>query len=305
MKHILFIIALSFTVNATSQIWIDINATWNFGFDGAFYGGIDEFNYSSDTIVDGVTCQKIEVTRVQHFPQSDGSIVLGAPSNWLAGITYVNGDTVFYRNNDEFFPLLNFSAQVGDSWVIATVNPDTSNMCGDTSKVMVTQTGTMTINSVIYRTLTLESVANSSYYFQGTFVERFGQISTEHGVALFPIQNQCDPNAIIEWSYNSFRCFEDDSFSSYNPSGTSCNYYLGVEEVDSQVFSIYPNPSSTILNIELELAESTSCSIFNSLGEMIMAQELNSNQSVLNISELTSGLYLIKIGEKATTFLKE
>ena len=305
MKQITLFTFIIISLSLNAQVWIDNNATWHYGFSGAFYGGIDEFNYSNDTIIDGITCQKIEITRVQHFIQQDGSIVLGAPSISLAGITYVNGDTIFYRNNNEFFPLLNFSAQIGDSWTIATVNPNNSNMCGDTSEVIVTDASTMIINSSSYRTLTLESVANSAYYFQGTFVERFGLISTEQGVALFPIPYQCDTNTIMEWYNRSFRCFEDDSFNLYNPTDNSCNYYVGVDESTNTAFSIYPNPTSTNLNIVLELIEPTICYIYNSMGKMIMNQELTSENSIVRINELERGFYFVKIGEKSTSFIKE
>ena len=304
MKSIFIIFSLLFLTNSQAQVWIDNNATWHYDWTCIGIGGTHEISYTQDTLINGVSYQKIEGTKTSFYIQQDGSYQQGNTNTYLAGITYVNGDTVFYQNNNEFFPMLNFGAQIGDSWVIATENPEPSNMCGDTSKVIVTNIGTLTINAIDYRTITIESVANSPYYLQGTYVERFGQVSGSIGFPLFPILYICNPNDIVDWCFVSFNCFEDDSFSLYNPSGNSCTFSLGVKDNRKKTLSIYPNPVNTELNIELDLKETTNCLIYNSFGEIVMSKKIENNFTKLDVSNLPKGLYFIKIGQVFETFIK-
>ncbi len=63
--------------------------------------------------------------------------------------------------------------------------------------------------------------------------------------------------------------------------------------------NIYPNPAKGILNIENNLLitknDANTVQIFNSSGELILSEPLNSKLSQINISSLKGGLYLINI----------
>lgn len=79
---------------------------------------------------------------------------------------------------------------------------------------------------------------------------------------------------------------------------------VGIEEVEQTSLKIYPNPASTILNIELN--EATQIRIVNVLGEMVATQKLNTGNNSLDVSNLVSGVYFLHTENGASTkFVKE
>ncbi|WP_299432794.1 glycoside hydrolase family 9 protein [uncultured Aquimarina sp.] len=67
------------------------------------------------------------------------------------------------------------------------------------------------------------------------------------------------------------------------------------EEV-SETFRVFPNPTNQILNIRSTVStSSSSIEMYSIQGKKIFSKELNNEDSSLDISNLTSGLYLVKI----------
>jgi len=60
-------------------------------------------------------------------------------------------------------------------------------------------------------------------------------------------------------------------------------------------FNIYPNPVNNILTISYENADKARVEIFNSLGKMIQSFELNQSETKINLSNFSSGIYLIRL----------
>ena len=75
---------------------------------------------------------------------------------------------------------------------------------------------------------------------------------------------------------------------------------LGIEETDLESFSIYPNPTKDILNFK-GFTTGFSISIFNALGKLVAIKTLEVNQS-MDVSDLASGIYLIKFENSKSTF---
>jgi len=305
MKQITLFTFIIISISVNAQVWIDNNATWHFDWSNVGYGGYEELHYYQDTLIDGIECEKIEAIRHGYFPQQDGSILYGGSSEYLAGITYVNGDTVFYRHNDEFFTLFNFGAQIGESWVIATDNPQNFNLCGDTSVVNVVDVGVVIINSIDYRTITLESTFGSPFKITGQFIERFGSIGNTLGYAFFPSSRGCDPNGIYHPNIYSFKCFEDDSFNSYNPLGTGCSYSVDIKTEKQTLFSSYPNPVVNELYINTSLEGGQFYSIYNTAGILVYSGKLPKENQGVDVSGLSNGVYFFKMESKSFKFIKE
>jgi len=67
--------------------------------------------------------------------------------------------------------------------------------------------------------------------------------------------------------------------------------------------SIYPNPTSNIINIVNSNQEETCiCEIFNTLGTKVIAIVLNSNENQIDLSYLPSGIYIVKTKSKKQIF---
>lgn len=86
-------------------------------------------------------------------------------------------------------------------------------------------------------------------------------------------------------------------FSGNYSSGATEPFYsngvLGVNDTTLNTVSVYPNPASDILTVTN--AEGSNIEIFNMLGQQLNLQNNISAQEDLNVSNLTTGAYFIKI----------
>lgn len=97
-------------------------------------------------------------------------------------------------------------------------------------------------------------------------------------------------------------------FNTYRAMGASVrcikDYTVGVEEsnVVNPTFTIYPNPanSNITINYSGDLSQKTSLIICNYLGQEVMQSNLLSNTTTINVNDLMSGVYFIKIRTNKT-----
>ncbi|HOA47108.1 MAG TPA: T9SS type A sorting domain-containing protein [Paludibacteraceae bacterium] len=97
-------------------------------------------------------------------------------------------------------------------------------------------------------------------------------------------------------------------------SGTYPNYYeitnttgtyvceTGIEAVKSTV-SIYPNPASNNITVETEAFGST-ITITDLLGRTVMTATATATKITLNISSLTAGTYVVRVGDRMAKVVK-
>jgi len=68
-----------------------------------------------------------------------------------------------------------------------------------------------------------------------------------------------------------------------------------VEDVVSENIEIYPNPAKDLVTINSDNEIIEFVSIYNIKGEVVLHEELNKHQSLINISGLSAGVYILKI----------
>ena len=79
----------------------------------------------------------------------------------------------------------------------------------------------------------------------------------------------------------------------------------GVNDVDAETaFSIYPNPANNLINIITENANEL-ITISDLSGKVVYSEQASKKQNSIDISQLSVGMYIVRIGEKATKFVKE
>lgn len=67
---------------------------------------------------------------------------------------------------------------------------------------------------------------------------------------------------------------------------------VGIDEFGLQnLVNVYPNPTSSIINIEIK--ESSNIKIVNLLGATVATQQLNAGNNIIDVSNLVSGVYFI------------
>ena len=67
---------------------------------------------------------------------------------------------------------------------------------------------------------------------------------------------------------------------------------------------IYPNPAKNNVTIEMDLTENLEYHIYSSIGELIMSGIIESNNKTVDISDLSSNIYLLKIRDKTLKLIK-
>ena len=78
----------------------------------------------------------------------------------------------------------------------------------------------------------------------------------------------------------------------------------GMDNLFTNNFVIFPNPAQDQIRIVLNnVSESPRFSIYNTLGQVLQTGSLNS-ETIVDISELSSGIYFLQIGSKAQRFVK-
>ena len=82
---------------------------------------------------------------------------------------------------------------------------------------------------------------------------------------------------------------------------------LGTEEFDKSSLNLYPNPTSSVLNIKADATITNQpYTISDALGKIVLKGKLNEGETNINVEHLSKGIYCIKIAnDKANKFIKE
>ncbi len=290
MKKLTFTLAIAFMISSLNAQFAPEGATWHYGEGFAFSGNIDymKFVAEGDTIIEGVTCQKI---------RKYGQVAcLGRPSTEF---TYESEGIVYYYNphHSEFEILYDFTAEPGDTWTMFTYEP------GDTSENEVTvhidSVDTVILNGVelkrMYALYQYDFPAwpgGPNHWRTEVLIERLGNIGY-----MFNLHNQtlfvCDGN------YSTgLRCYEDEDFGLYETGNAdSCEYvfiWTSVSEVDkNNLISIYPNPVSQTLFIDAAPEVAPATYILSDItGRTIQKGTLNNNE--IELGTIPEGIYLLQ-----------
>lgn len=122
------------------------------------------------------------------------------------------------------------------------------------------------------------------------------------------ISGQGDSVIIVKWNTinpSTMSCV----FSNTSTSCTDTSYYkvwffTGVDDTKYQNLRVFPNPANDKIQIQnLQTQDLSSIIIFNIQGEKIIEQRILKD-GYIDISTLTKGVYIIKLGERVQRFVK-
>ena len=78
-------------------------------------------------------------------------------------------------------------------------------------------------------------------------------------------------------------------------SAANVNWPISVKEnIVKSSFNIYPNPATNIVNIEFKNNANEVIYIYNLIGELIYQTIPTDKEVIINVSNWTSGVYIIK-----------
>jgi hypothetical protein len=94
-----------------------------------------------------------------------------------------------------------------------------------------------------------------------------------------------------------FYCLQFDQFWDFGThtsfSDSNCSI-LNIEDIALNTISLYPNPAKDAITLKGKTNQEAEIYIYNVLGELVTEKTQNFN-SIIDISELESGLYLVQI----------
>lgn len=292
MKRFLYtVLVLSALVEIKSQIvFCPPGAEWHYNFqDGPAWWNIihnEKAKYARDSVLGSET---VKVINHQHFSH-DCSFYL--PFTLIKQ----SGDTVFIRNARTFNKwqiLYNFAATTGQSWQdsLKGLYP---------GQIIVYSTTVTTVGSDVSNGFTLKKLYVSTSYtasgenpsspYSYAITERYGS-----DIFLFPFKYSKGCEAGM---FNSFLCYEDNTFGLKQFSSRSCDHTAGLDVSTfegSEEIKIYPNPALDIVQIELDNSTNPTLTLFDVSGREVLIQTLNKTISEIDLHELPPGIYFLQI----------
>jgi thiol-disulfide isomerase/thioredoxin len=127
-------------------------------------------------------------------------------------------------------------------------------------------------------------------------------VDTDFGPAAYPTYCIVGPDNKLKnsdiWPIADVTTFEGSFPTGFSPSPMPCGP-IGIEEDDLKSYSIYPNPGSKTLNIDLLTSSNTvSISIVDLNGKTLLVKDFNSTSAIKIDHELPSGSYIVNIKTK-------
>jgi hypothetical protein len=79
------------------------------------------------------------------------------------------------------------------------------------------------------------------------------------------------------------------------------DFFLGVQEpTNNFILSLYPNPTSEIINVKTALNSIGSpYIIYDNMGRTLLSGIINDENTSIEVSNLSGGIYLFKVGENS------
>ena len=282
------------------------NQFWNVGFPGTTSSTIDDVGFTEALIDELANLYTINLDRVYATGMSNGgfmSFLLACQlSEKIAAIASVTGSMTLdtYANcsaqhptpvlqihgtNDSVVPYdgnitwIQSIVDVISYWVnynicetnpIITTFPDLDPSDGSTVEHIVYTGG---VNGVTTEHM---KVLGGGHTWPGSAIN-------------LPETNQ-DINASNEiWEF----------FSRFDINGS-----LSVNEFENRQVIIYPNPTSSKINLSLSFSEELNYELFSSTGKQLMNGTIKSSYQEINLSHLKPNIYFLKLGNQVFKILK-
>jgi hypothetical protein len=285
------------TIQLYGQLeWAPIGATW-------YYDNLEGMNPPNvgyikiESIKDSLINERqVRVLKKTYFTSHGDRIDLGNI------YTFIRNDSVYYWTGYSFSLLYIFSAKIGDSWLVYSKE---TNQCGNDSlgKVKVDSTNYKMVGSFNLKYI-YTSPDNNSIWSLGKVIEIIG--STDY---MFPHSKNCGVMDNVE-NARFLRCYYDNQLGTIKFSNIPCDtvIFIPLKTNISEMHNIkiYPNPVFDELHIESSDIILSKILIYNSLGQLIFLQNINSSFFELSLNNYSSGIYqFIIFDNKANYYSKK
>ncbi len=301
-RYLLVFCIMLLTLSAKSQaVWTNnIGATWYFSyFDWTISGTIKRV-YTGDTIINGKQLKTLsdQLYRAKYvFPNGIPTQVLDTIVPFGRYFLQISGDSIIHylpaydTVPERSYLLYNFGAEIGDEWDIL---PYGAEIC-PYSKLKVTDKGVDTLSGIPVRWIFVQPVDSSAYGILGKINEYFGPTNS----TMFPWYLSDCTGDIIETGSCYIRCFSDGVVEYHgNQLNAVCNPLSGISELlpASTQFTIYPNPSQGITNINpSNTTYSYNLTVYDMAGRQLQSANGLKGNYQLETEALPKGIYTLRI----------
>jgi hypothetical protein len=84
------------------------------------------------------------------------------------------------------------------------------------------------------------------------------------------------------------------------------NEIAGINDLSTSAFRLYPNPASSVLNIQSNNLTASEYTIYNMIGKVVAQNKINDSENIqINVQNLEKGLYFVKLNDQYLKFIKE
>ena len=148
----------------------------------------------------------------------------------------------------------------------------------------------------------------SSLYFQGNinlhcvnlkngFCSKWAQFQALNCPNLFRVEVDNPAFCLTAASINTWQWIDFMANPSLCQYSTNCGCVAGIDEEIDEEISIFPNPTTSKISVKsnLELIGSKFI-IYNQLGKEVKSGIITSKETEIDLSNLTEGMYLFKVG---------
>ena len=122
-------------------------------------------------------------------------------------------------------------------------------------------------------------------------------VDVNFGIAAYPTYCLIGPdNTLLVrdiWPLSGIETFEATFPAGFDPEPAQCTI-LGLSDMETFDFNIYPSISNGNVNISLPSASEASVAIFNTLGQQVFVNTYSEKNIALNL-QLAGGVYLVKV----------
>jgi len=158
-----------------------------------------------------------------------------------------------------------------------------------TTNVVVNQTpATPTISNIGNNVLRSSSTSGNQWYNQNGIIN--GAVSQNYTTT----------------ANGSYYCIVSNASCSSNPSNSIQITNTGIENMNSNgSFTVYPNPTKSSLNISVnQKLIGSEFTITDQLGRKVITGKLTAENTVVEVGNLSNGIYLLRIGESGQQTFK-
>jgi hypothetical protein len=298
---LLFIYFNSNTKAIAQTEWAPIGAKWTYQiFDmWTYIFKFETFTSAKDTIVSNKTCKKIEINTLIIDSAKHTKTTLMSYK-----LMYGENGKVYYSYKDTFLLLYDFSLKADDTLIIPKLY-STGPKDSLKTKYLIVSVSNINITGKILKkqhiVLIPDSVNGNDanlYFGNHSYADLIEGLGSDN--YMFGQQHG------LEELFSFLKCYEDSNLIYKRFPTSDCDNFNALNYITkSDKLDIYPNPTNDKITIDCVIRQDYTMHVYNTVGQCLMQRELNTQTNTIDISSLTSGIYILKLTSSNGTIEKK